>query len=40
MNAVIQYVKTDNMADDICRMIEEARNMAFQTVNAALVLRN
>ncbi len=40
MNAVIQYIKTNNMAEDICRMIEEAQDLAFRTVDATLVLRN
>lgn len=36
----IKYKNTDNMVDDICSIIESARNYAYQSVNIALVERN
>ena len=36
----IKYKNTDNVVDDICSIIESARNYAYQSVNIALVERN
>ena len=35
-----KYKNTDNVVDDICSIIESARNYAYQSVNIALVERN
>lgn len=40
MNEIIRYVKTENVTDDLCHIIDAGRRAAYQTVNAALVLRN
>lgn len=37
---VIKYQNTDNVVEDICSIIESARNYAYQSVNIALVERN
>lgn len=37
---IIQYQNTDNVVEDICSIIESARNYAYQSVNIALVERN
>ena len=37
---IIKYQNTDNVIDDICSIIESARNYAYQSVNIALVERN
>mgnify|MGYP001049993980 FL=1 len=37
---IIKYQNTDNVVEDICSIIESARNYAYQTVNIALVERN
>lgn len=37
---VIEYVRTDNLVEDICCIINEARQFAYRTVDATLVLRN
>lgn len=37
---IIKYKNTDNVVDDICSIIESARNYAYQSVNIALVERN
>ena len=36
----IKYKNTDNVVDDICSIIESAKNYAYQSVNIALVERN
>ena len=36
----IKYQNTDNVLEDICSIIESARNYAYQSVNIALVERN
>lgn len=33
---VIKYQNTDNVVEDICSIIESARNYAYQSVNIAL----
>ena len=38
--SMIKYSKTDNVLNDICSIINSARNYAFQSVNLALVERN
>ena len=38
--AIIKYKSTDNVVEDICSIIESARNYAYQSVNIALVKRN
>ncbi len=40
MNEIIQYVKSDNLIVDICHIIDEAKQYAYKTVDATLVLRN
>ena len=37
---IIKYQNTDNVLEDICSIIESARNYAYQSVNIALVERN
>lgn len=37
---IIQYQNTDNMLEDVCSIIESAREYAYQSVNIALVERN
>jgi len=37
---IIKYQNTDNVVEDICSIIESARNYAYQSVNIALVERN
>lgn len=37
---VIKYKNTDNVLEDICYIIESARNYAYQSINIALVERN
>ena len=37
---LIDYKNTENLVDDVCYLIDEARQFAYQTVDAALVLRN
>lgn len=36
----IKYKNTDNVVDDICSIIDSAKNYAYQSVNIALVERN
>lgn len=38
--SIIKYSKTDNVLNDICSIIDSARDYAFQSVNIALVERN
>ena len=38
--SIIKYSKTDNVLNDICSIINSARDYAFQSVNLALVERN
>ena len=40
MNEIIEYAKSENLVADVSRIIDEARNFAYQTVDAALVIRN
>ena len=37
---IIKYQNTDNVVEDICSIIESARNYAYQSINIALVERN
>lgn len=37
---IIKYQNTDNVVEDICSIIESARNYAYHSVNIALVERN
>ena len=37
---IIKYQNTDNVVEDICSIIESARDYAYQSVNIALVERN
>lgn len=37
---VIKYQNTDNVLEDICSIIDSAKNYAYQSVNIALVERN
>ena len=39
-SSIIKYSKTDNVLNDICSIINSARDYAFQSVNIALVERN
>lgn len=39
-SSIIKYSKTDNVLNDICSIIDSARDYAFQSVNLALVERN
>ncbi len=38
--SIIKYFKTYNVLNDICSIIDSARDYAFQSVNLALVERN
>ena len=38
--SIIKYSKTDNVLNDICTIIDSAKDYAFQSVNLALVERN
>ncbi len=40
MDEIITYVKTENLLDDVCRIIDDAQRMAYQAVNITLVMRN
>lgn len=35
-----QFVKTDNILNDMCGIIESSQKAAYQAVNVALVQRN
>lgn len=37
---VIKYQNTDNVLDDVCSIINSAKDYAYQSVNIALVERN
>ena len=37
---IIKYQKTDNVLEDVCSIIESARDYAYQSINIALVERN
>ena len=37
---IVKYQNTDNVLQDVCSIIESARNYAYQSVNIALVERN
>lgn len=37
---IIKYQNTDNVLEDICSIIDSAKNYAYQSVNMALVERN
>lgn len=37
---IIRYQSTENVVEDICSIIESARNYAYKSVNMALVERN
>ena len=34
------FVKSDNLLDDVCEIIESSRKTAYQAINIALVQRN
>lgn len=34
---IIKYQNTDNVLEDICSIIDSAKNYAYQSVNMALV---
>lgn len=38
--SIIKYSKTDNVLNDVCSIIESAKDYAFKSVNLALVERN
>lgn len=38
--SIIKYSRTDNVLNDVCSIINSARDYAFQSVNLALVERN
>ena len=40
MTEIIQYIKSDDLVDDICHIIDDARQYAYRTVDAVLVLGN
>lgn len=40
MDNVLSYANTNNIYDDVCRIIEDSQKVAFQAVNRTLVLRN
>ena len=40
MNDIIEYKKTENIVDDICNLIDGARTLAYQAVDATLTMRN
>ncbi len=40
MGEIISYIKSDNLLDDVCSIIESARQYAYKTVDTTLVLRN
>ena len=40
MNTIIKYENTNNLVKDICTIIDEAKQFAYQTVDTTLVLRN
>ncbi len=37
---IIKYQNTDNVVEDVCSIIESARDYAYKSVNIALVERN
>ncbi len=37
---VVNYVKTDDVLNDMCNIIEASQKAAYQAVNVALVQRN
>lgn len=37
---IIKYQNTENVLEDVCSIIDSAKNYAYQTVNTALVERN
>lgn len=37
---IIKYQNTDNVLEDVCSIINSAKNYAYQSVNIALVERN
>lgn len=39
-SVIIKYQNTNNVLEDVCSIIESARNFAYQSVNVALVERN
>ena len=40
INNIIKYQNTDNVLEDVCSIIESARDYAYKSVNIALVERN
>lgn len=40
MDEVIKYNSTDNVFDDVCRIIDDSQRAAYHSVNVVLVLRN
>ena len=39
-NAMVKYVKTDNILGDMQSIIDASQNAAYQAVNLALIRRN
>lgn len=39
-SSIIKYSKTDSVLNDVCSIIESAKDYAFQSVNLALIERN
>ena len=37
---IVKYKNTDNVLNDVCSIIESARDYAYQSINIALVERN
>lgn len=37
INNIIKYQNTDNVLEDVCSIIESARDYAYKSVNIALV---
>ena len=37
---VVNYKKTENVLEDVCSIINSAKNYAYQSVNIALIQRN
>ena len=38
MNTIIKYENTNNLVKDICTIIDEAKQFAYQTVDTTLAL--
>ena len=40
MNEVIRYIKTDDLLNDVCQIIDDAQRCAYRLVDTTLVFRN